>query len=163
MNRGYTLLWRKIWTNPLLCESGKKFSRLEAWLYIINVLAAGKDDENSGLKRGEFVASIRYLSECFTWSHGKTQRFIDQLLEHSMISRVVRESVHPAVQEAGHFIVCNYETYNQARYTERYSKRYAERYKIKEVVKEGFKEVEKKDTHVPSLNCAIGLLTIPGW
>ena len=50
MNRGYTLLWRKIWSNPLLCEPGKLFSRLEAWLYLINVLAAGKDDEESGLQ-----------------------------------------------------------------------------------------------------------------
>jgi hypothetical protein len=69
MNRGYTLLWRKIWTNPLLCDPGKMFSRLEAWNYIIIVLAAGKDDENSGLKPCEFVASIRYLSECFNWSY----------------------------------------------------------------------------------------------
>ena len=37
MNRGYTLLWRKIWANPLLCEPGRKFCRLEAWLYLTNV------------------------------------------------------------------------------------------------------------------------------
>ena len=150
MKRGYTLLWRKIWANPLLVESGKKFSRLEAWHYIVNVLAAGMDDEKAGLKRGEFVASIRFLADRFNWSHGTAQRFIDLLLENSMISRVVRETVRGPVQDAGHFIVCEYETYNQARYTDRYGKRYAERYKIKEVVKEGFKEVEKKDTHVPS-------------
>jgi hypothetical protein len=150
MRRGYTLLWRKIWANPLLVEPGKKFSRLEAWLYIVNVLAAGKDDENNALKRGEFVASIRFLAKTFNWSHAMAQRFIDQLLEHSMISRVIRESIRPAILDARHFIVCNYETYNQARYAERYGKRYAERYKIKEVVKEGLKEVEKKDTHMPS-------------
>ena len=149
MNRGYTLLWRKIWSNSLLCEPGRKFSRLEAWLYIANVLAAGMDDEAAGLKRGEFVASIRFLAECLNWSHGTTQRFIDQRLQHSMISRVIREAVRQPVQEAGHFIVCNYDTYNQARYADRYGKRYAERYKIKEVLKESIKEV-KKDTHVPS-------------
>ena len=113
MNRGYTLLWRKIWTNYLLLEPGKKFSRLEAWLYILNVLAAGMDDEKTGLKRGEFVASIRFLAERFNWSHGTTQRFIDQLLDYSMISRVVREAVRQPVQEARHFIVCNYETYTR--------------------------------------------------
>jgi len=37
MHRGYTLLWRKIWSNPVLSEPGRKFSRLEAWLYIIKV------------------------------------------------------------------------------------------------------------------------------
>jgi hypothetical protein len=61
MRRGYTLLWRKIWANPLLVEPGKKFSRLEAWLYIVNVLAAGMDSEESGLSRGEFVSSSKYL------------------------------------------------------------------------------------------------------
>ena len=61
MNRGYTLLWRKIWSNPVLVEPGRKFSRLEAWLYIINVLASGKDDESSGMNRGEFSVSSRYL------------------------------------------------------------------------------------------------------
>jgi hypothetical protein len=101
------------------------------------------------MKRGEFSASIRYLAKCFNWSHGMTQRFIDLLLKKSMISRVVREPIHPAIQEAGHFIVTNYETYNQARYTERYGERYAERYKLKEVLKESKKE-RIKDTHVPS-------------
>ena len=100
MNRGYTLLWRKIWSNPLLVEPVKTFSRLEAWLYLTNVLAAGMDDEAAGLKRGEFIASIRFLAECFNWGHGTTQRFIDQLLENSMISQVVREAVRRPVQEA---------------------------------------------------------------
>jgi hypothetical protein len=150
MRRGYTLLWRKIWANPLLVEPGKKFSRLEAWLYIVNVLAAGMDDENAGLKRGEFVASIRFLAKTFNWRHAMAQRFLDRLLENSMIARVIRESIRPAIQDARHFIICNYGTYNQARYTERYGDRYADRYNIKEVLKEGFKEVEKKDTHIPS-------------
>jgi hypothetical protein len=149
MNRGYTLVWRKLWANPLLCEPGKRFSKLEAWLYLTNVLAAGMDDETAGLKRGEFIASIRFLAKTFNWSHAMAQRFIDQLLENSMIARVIRESIRPAIQDTGHFIICNYETYNQARYAERYGKRYAERYKIKEVIKESIKEV-KKDTHVPA-------------
>jgi hypothetical protein len=68
MNRGYTFLWRKVWANPLLCEPGRKFSRLEAWLYLINVLAAGMDDEAAGLKRGEFGASSRYLARKWRWA-----------------------------------------------------------------------------------------------
>jgi hypothetical protein len=71
------------------------------------------------------------------------QRFIEQLLENSMIARVIRDSIRPAIQEAGHLIICNYETYNQARYSDRYAKRYAEQYKIKEGIREGLKEVEK--------------------
>jgi hypothetical protein len=48
MNRGYTLLWRKVWSNPLLCEPGKKFSRLEAWLYLTNVLYAVLEGKYDG-------------------------------------------------------------------------------------------------------------------
>ena len=145
MYRGYTLLWRKVWSNAVLVEPGKPFSRLEAWLYITNALAAGMDDPRAGLKRGEFVASIRFLAKAFNWSHPMAQRFVDQLLENSMIMRVIHQSIRGAIQEAGHFSVCNYETYNSPRYTERNTDRYAERYKIKEVLKESIKK-EIKDT-----------------
>jgi hypothetical protein len=144
MYRGYTCLWRKVWSNPILAEPGKRFSRFEAWLYITNVLASGKDDADAGLKRGEFVASIRFLAKTFNWSHAMAQRFIDQLLENSMITRVIHQSIHPAIQEAGHFIVCNYETYNSPRYAERNTGRYAERYKLKEVLKESKKNIKDK-------------------
>ena len=88
MNRGYTLLWRKIWSNPVLTEPGRKFSRLEAWLYIINVLASGKDDESYGLKRGEFSASIRYLALKWNWPRANVQRFFRKLETEGMIARI---------------------------------------------------------------------------
>jgi hypothetical protein len=113
MHRGYTCLWRKIWSNAVLAEPGKRFSRLEAWLYITNVLSTPIDDEASGLKRGEFVASIRQLAEYFNWSRGAVLRFLEILSENSMIMRVG----HQAGQEAGHFAVCNYDTYNSPRDT----------------------------------------------
>ena len=128
MYRGYTCLYRKVWSNAILAESGKRFSRLEAWLYITNVLATGKDDEAAGLKRGEFVVSVRQLAECFNWSRGSMLRFIEILIQNSMIMRVG----HSVGQEAGHFSVCNYETYN----TPRNTKRDTERDTFKEVLKE---------------------------
>jgi len=144
MYRGYTCLHRKIWSNAVLAEPGKRFSRLEAWLYITNVLATGMDDQDAGLKRGEFVASIRFLAKAFNWSHPMAQRFVDQLLENSMIMRVIHQLIRSAIQEAGHFSVCNYETYSSPRYAERNTERYAERYKIKEVLKESKNKI--KDT-----------------
>ncbi len=54
--------------NPLLCEPGKKFSRLEAWLYLTDFLAAGKDNEAAGLKRGAFIVSVRHLVSRFKWT-----------------------------------------------------------------------------------------------
>jgi hypothetical protein len=148
MYRGYTCLYRKIWSNAVLAEPGKRFSRLEAWLYITNVLATGKDDEAAGLKRGEFVASIRQLGECFNWSVGSVHRFLETLSQNSMIMRVEHSAEHLVEQETGHFSICNYETYNSPRYTERNTLRNAERNTFKEVLKESINKT--KNTHVPA-------------
>jgi hypothetical protein len=113
------------------------------------VLAAGMDDESSGVKRGGLVVSVRQLARSFSWSHGMAQRFLALLVENSMISRVVREAVRPAVQEAAHFIICNYDTYNPMRNSRRNGDRNAQRNTIKEGIKEGINEVEK-DTHSPA-------------
>jgi len=157
MHRGYTCLWRKIWSNAVLAEPGKRFSRLEAWLYITNVLAAGMDDQAAGLKRGEFVASVRLLAECFNWSIGAVHRFLETLLQNSMIMRVEHLAEHPAEQEAGHFSVCNYEIYNPPRYTERNTQRNTN--------KEVLKENKIKDTPAPgsaAVPAACGLESAAG-
>ena len=64
-----------------------------------------------------------------------------------MISRVKHQAEHPAEQEAEHFIICNYGTYNPERNSKRNTERNAQRNTIKEGIKEGINEVEK-DTHV---------------
>jgi hypothetical protein len=142
MYRGYTLLWRKIWSNTVLVEPGKPFSRLEAWLYITNVLATGMDDQDAGLKRGEFVASVRQLAEYFNWSRGAVLRFFETLLQNSMIMRVG----HSAGQEARHFSVCNYATYNPSRNAERDTQR--------DTFKEVFKESKNKIKDTPGFAAA---------
>ena len=139
MHRGYTCIWRKIWTNRVLIEPGRRFSRLEAWLYITNALAAGMDDDAAGIKRGEFVASIRQCAKYFNWSRGVVDRFLDTLIQNSMIMPVG----HETGQEARHFRVCNYETYNPSRYADRDAGRDTN----KEVLKEG---KNKKDTPQPA-------------
>ena len=113
MNRGYTLFWRKIWANPLLVERGKVFSRLEAWLYLTNILAAGMDDEEAGLKRGEFGASSRYLAQKWNWPRSTVQRFFMELESVAMICRIegprrAGNRVNPSLGHlAGHFAVQN--------------------------------------------------------
>jgi hypothetical protein len=87
MNRGYTLLWRKIWANPLLCDPRKKFSRLEAWLHITNGLAAGKDDERTGLRRGKFLTSSRHLAMNWNWPRTTVWRFFKEPETSGMIAR----------------------------------------------------------------------------
>ena len=148
MNRGYTLLWRKTWSNPLLAEPDRKFSRLEAWLYLTNAMAAGVDDPDSGLGRGEFRASVRRLARLWNWSPAAF-RFLRLLEENRMISRVKHEAEHPAEHEAERFTVCNYATYNPERNTKRNADRNTRRNTIKEGIKEVVNEVEK-DTHSPA-------------
>jgi hypothetical protein len=137
MNRGYTFLWRKSWANPVLQEKGKRFSRLEAWLYLTNVLATGTDIPDAGLSRGQFRVSVRRLAGRWNWSPVAAFRFLRLLEENRMIPRVKHSAEHPAEQEAERFIVCDYSTYNPERNT------------IKEGIKERVNEVEK-DTHRPA-------------
>jgi hypothetical protein len=139
MHRGYTCLWRKIWANAILAEPAKRFSRLEAWLYITNVLAIGINDSAAGLKRGEFTASVRQLAGYFNWSIGAVHRFLEILLQNSMIVRVG----HLAEHSAERFSVCNYDTYNAPRYRERNS----ERNTFKEVFSNIYINNKYKDTH----------------
>ena len=65
---------------------GKKFSRFEAWLYIVNVLAAGMDNKESGLRRGEFASSSRYLASKWNWPRTTVQRFFKELESAGMIT-----------------------------------------------------------------------------
>ncbi len=76
MERGWTRLWRKTWDNPVLKERGKRFSRMEAWLHIVNVLARGVDDPDAGLRRGEFEASVRYPAKAWNWGVSSVYRFM---------------------------------------------------------------------------------------
>jgi len=149
VNRGYTFLWRKIWANPVLQEKAKRFSRLEAWLYLTNVLATGVDDPGLGLQRGEFRASIRRLAKLWNWSPTSVFRFLRLLERNCMISRLKHQAEHSAEQQAECFSVCNYSIYNPERNSKRNGKRNTQRNIYKEVIKEVINKA-KKDTHMPA-------------
>lgn len=150
MDLGYTLLWRKTWKNPVLIERGRPFSKREAWLHITNILARGVDDPDTGLKRGEFEASYRFLARAWNWETTKVFRFIRQLEAENMLSRnplsMQHLAQHLAQHEAQRFSVCNYESYNPTRNTDRNTKCNTNRNKVKEGRKEGIKEGERKDS-----------------
>ena len=101
MDRGYTRLYRKFWDNEFLHERGKSYSKREAWLYIVNVLANGIDRD--GLKRGEFQASYRYLSKAWRWDVAKVYRFLDALIEKKMLEKVKHLPQHFSQHSAGPF------------------------------------------------------------
>ena len=63
-------------------------SRLEAWLHLVNVVAAGTADEGSGIRRGEFCASARFLARAWNWPRTGVQRFLRDLRAAKMIAPV---------------------------------------------------------------------------
>jgi hypothetical protein len=147
MKRGYTFLWRKVWSNPVIAEPGRKFSRFEAWLYLVNDLAAGVTDNH--VRRGEFRTSSRFLARAWQWSRSGVQRFFEDLIHAGMIAPVggcaAEKAVisglghypgHFAGQSVGHFIICNYEVYNPSRADDRTTIRATPRAKLKEVLNE---------------------------
>jgi hypothetical protein len=80
---GYTKLWRKIWKNEWLVQPGHEFTRLEAWLDLVNNLATGTDTNE--LKRGELVASDRFLAKRWSWSKSRVRRFMADLVSMEML------------------------------------------------------------------------------
>ena len=144
MNRGYTLLWRKTWDNPVFHERSKRYSKLEAWLYLVNVLARGIDESETGLKRGQFEASIRFLARAWNWAKTPVFRYLLELEQNQMITKVERSVERSVERYAERFNVCNYETYNPSGNAERNAERNAKWNKVKEGIKEGIKEGEIK-------------------
>lgn len=110
MNRGYTRLYRKIWDNQLFKQANHKFSKLEAWLHIVNILANGI--ERDGLGRGEFEASYGYMARAWRWSKASVYKFISQLIAKEMLKKCERQSERQSERYGERFIVCNYNTYN---------------------------------------------------
>ena len=149
MESGYTRLYRKLWKNPVLNEPNKPFSRREAWLHLVNVQAQGI--ARNGLKRGEFEASIRYLARSWNWSKTKVERFMADLQngESPMIMRLGQQTGHFAGhfagQQTGHFIICEYETYNPIRDTSRDSKRDTLRDSKRDKLNKRLKERQNKE------------------
>jgi hypothetical protein len=141
MDRGYTLVWRKVWDNPVLKERGKRFSRLEAWLYLVNVAARGSDDPGTGLRRGEFEASVRHLAKIWLGSISTVFAFLRDLEQNQM----VKHSERSAERCPERFIICNYETYNPTRNAGPNAKPNAQPNNIKERLKEG-KKKEKENS-----------------
>ncbi len=141
LQRGYTFLWRKIWDSEEFFPKGHVYSQFEAWLYLVNHEARGRDDPESGLLRGQFEASCRYLGSVWNWPKSNVHRFLQNLIKNGDIARLGHPAGHLAGQSAERFSVCNYETYNNVRDAKRDSKRTAERNNIKEGLKEGFKRV----------------------
>lgn len=111
MDRGHVHLARKSWDNPILKEPGRRFSKWEAWFWIVSREARGLPDEKNGLGRGEFVASVRELAKRWKWSRSSVQRFLKTLQKGD--DPMIKSLGQVAGHSTEHFIICKYETYNK--------------------------------------------------
>ena len=116
--QGYIYLERQIRDNWVW--SKKPFSQGQAWIDMI--MMAGYEDKTiefdgrpMRIRRGEFITSMRKLSERWGWSTKKVSRFLNDLERDHMVSQK-RDSKRTAV-----FIV-NYSVYQQQGNTKRNTK-----------------------------------------
>lgn len=112
VSEGFLKLSRKVFSN-FLWQEKRQMTRFEAWLDLIQtaayapetVLAEGR---RLNLRRGELVASVRYLGVRWNWDKNRVSRFIDLLRSEAMIE---------TRNETGISIIklCKYELYNPPR------------------------------------------------
>lgn len=92
MNEGYVKLSRKFFSNDLWKEA-RTFNRCEAWLDLIQ-LARYEDEPQKDCVgkrtvvygRGQYPASISFLSKRWQWSDKKVRCFLEYLTRQEMIS-----------------------------------------------------------------------------
>lgn len=90
-DQGYIPLKRKFFKNKLW-EEPRIFSRAEAWLDLIRT-ARFEEEEHKAImagrlvcwKRGQLVASLRYLSKRWKWGKHKVDNFFKLLKDEEMI------------------------------------------------------------------------------
>jgi hypothetical protein len=95
----------------------REFSRFEAWVDLIQ-LASWKENRYATqfgvieLARGEFVASLRWLSERWSWSVKRVRNFVATAQKGAQV-RAQRETAAGTV-----YLIVNYDTYQSAAATD---------------------------------------------
>ena len=111
--KGYIKLYRKVrdnWKWPGIEKKRQPYSLIEAWEDLI-MEACYKpatrllEGRLFHLKRGEQIASIRYLARRWNWKRHKTLIFLEKL-QHE------KEIVRKTAQGMGHITICKYDHYN---------------------------------------------------
>lgn len=112
MDYGHIKISRKLFADDLFWDERRQFSRAEAWIDLIQ-LASWRDRKQIvgatvvSLKRGELLASERFLSERWQWSRGKVRRFLDLLVKMGRIQKTDHEADHLGCIVS----ICNYDAY----------------------------------------------------
>lgn len=112
MDYGYIKISRKMFIDDPFWDERRQFSRAEAWIDLIQ-LASWRDRQQIvgatvvSLKRGELLASERFLSERWQWSRSKVRRFLDALVKMERIRKTDHEADHLGCIVS----ICNYDIY----------------------------------------------------
>ena len=113
--KGYVLLWRSLFDNPLF-DDGQPYDKRSAWCELI-AMANHKSNTveyNGGtidIKRGQRLTSIRKLAKSWNWSENRVRRYLSLLERHNMIET--------NRTKGGTIItIVNYNTYNTLRHTD---------------------------------------------
>lgn len=109
---GYIPIRRSLFDHFLFTEK-RAFSRFEAWLDLIQM--ATFQEENTRLvkgravkcRKGQLVASVRFLQDRWSWSIHKVSDFIELLRSQNMLLTDKEEGVN-------RITLINFEKYNQA-------------------------------------------------
>ena len=125
MGEGYIALSRKYFEHAFWLEK-KEYDRADAWLDLIrrsnyrpNRVVV--NNRFIDLKRGELVASIRYLARQWGWSVNRVQNFLKLLRLDTMIDTRTDQGITVIK-------LCNYEHYNNAKTDNEYSNEHTNGY-----------------------------------
>lgn len=118
MDHGYIKLHRKFFLN-ILWKEPREYSRAEAWLDLIQSARIDSTQEifngrEIEVRKGELVASRRYLEKRWGWGSTKVNNFLDFLRKNQMIT--TKKTSHQTI-----ITLCNYDTYNGAQAAKRTS------------------------------------------
>ena len=98
---------RSLWDDPAF--RNEPFSEREAWVWMVAEASWKPREKRIGsiivsLNRGEFAASIRFLSIAFQWHRNKVDRFLKRLSKCNMIRAETGSGVNVIT-------ICNYSVY----------------------------------------------------
>lgn len=111
MEKGFIMLSRKFFSNKIW-EAARTFSECEAWLDLIQsarfeatvtIECIGGREITYG--RGQYPASIRFLSKKWSWSERAVRTFLSKLIKEKMITTDNGQGMNVIT-------LCKYEEYN---------------------------------------------------
>lgn len=112
-DNGFIKLSRKFFTNDIWKEA-RTFSSCEAWLYLIQAARFDAEPVTRSIggreitwERGQYPASIRFLSKEWDWSEKRVRIFLDRLKKKGMIKTSCTQGVNIIT-------LCKYDDYNSS-------------------------------------------------